>query len=306
MGKNQITKPFLKWVGGKTQIIDTIINNFPKLINNYHEPFLGGGSVLLALLSYQKEKLIDIKGSIFAYDINEALINVYKNMQSNPEELYKVLEEILTEYKECNGNIINRKPVCLQEAMTSKESYYYWTRMNYNKLNDKNTIRGSAMFYFLNKTCFRGIYREGPNGFNVPFGNYKTVFTINLEKFKEISFLIENVTFIQKDFSEALKNTNKSDFIYLDPPYAPKDKKSFVGYNVNGFDINKHTKLFEKCKELKNNRIDFMMSNANVKLIQDTFNNEEYIVNILTCRRAVNSKKPGSTTEEVIIKPKLN
>ena len=139
MTENKLQKPFLKWVGGKTQIINNIINKFPKKINNYHELFLGGGSVLFALLSLQKQKKIKIKNKIYAYDINKTLINVYKHVQKNKEELYKYITLYLTEYNSITGDIINRNPTTIEEAKTSKESYYYWIRKKYNNI-DKNTI----------------------------------------------------------------------------------------------------------------------------------------------------------------------
>ena len=180
MTNNKIQKPFLKWVGGKTQIIDRIISKIPKIIDNYHELFLGGGSVLFAVLSLQKNNEIIIKNKIYAYDINDSLINVYKNIQNNKEELFKNINIFINEYENIKGSIINRNPKSIEEAKTSKESYYYWLRNKYNNM-DKNSIEHSALFIFINKTCFRGMYREGPNGFNVPYGHYKKTPTIITE-----------------------------------------------------------------------------------------------------------------------------
>ena len=170
--KEKIQKPFLKWVGGKSQIIESIITKLPNQFNNYHELFLGGGSVLFAILSLQKQNKIVIQNKIYAYDINSVLINVYKHIQQNKDELYKYISHYIQEYDSINNSIVNRKPSCIEEAKTSKESYYYWIRNKYNNI-DKNTIECSALFMFINKTCFRGMYREGPNGYNVPYGNYK-------------------------------------------------------------------------------------------------------------------------------------
>ena len=117
-------KPFLKWVGGKTQIIDKIIQKIPKEINNYHEPFLGGGSVLLAVLSLQKQNKIKIKNKIYASDINENLINLYKHIQTNKDELYYHINLYVEDYDSIKGTEINRNPSCIEEAKTSKESYY--------------------------------------------------------------------------------------------------------------------------------------------------------------------------------------
>ena len=297
MTELKIQKPLLKWVGGKTQIINDIISKIPKEINNYHELFLGGGSVLLAILSLQKQNKIVIKNKIYAYDINSVLINVYKNIQNNKEELYKIINLYIKEYDSIKGTIINRKPTSIEEAKTSKESYYYWIRNKYNNI-DKNTIECSALFIFINKTCFRGMYREGPNGYNVPYGHYKKTHTIISETdLNYISDLIKDVEFKHSSFNESIKNVKEGDFVYLDPPYAPENDKSFVGYVADGFNLETHKLLFSEIKKLGN--IKFVMSNAKVDLVIDNF--KEYYCDEIIARRAINSKKPGSTTTELII-----
>jgi DNA adenine methylase len=179
--KITVPRPILKWVGGKTQILDKLINEFPINIDNYREIFLGGGSVLLTLLSYVKSGIIKVNGTIYAYDLNEPLINMYKNIQSNHNKLYDELQKLIREFNSCGNGEINRKPKNIDEAQIAKENYFYWIRSEYNKLSldDKKTTLGSAMFIFLNKTCFRGIFRVGPNGFNVPYGNYNNPEIIN-------------------------------------------------------------------------------------------------------------------------------
>jgi DNA adenine methylase len=292
-----IPKPILKWVGGKTQLLDKLMMEFPIEINNYREIFLGGGSVLLAFLSYVKHGIIKIHGNIYAYDINEPLIHIYKNIQSNHNELYNELQKLITELNSCdNTNEINRNrlPKNIQEAKLTKENYYYWIRSEYNKLNDKKNIIGSAMFIFLNKTCFRGLFRVGPNGFNVPYGNYKNPEIINKTHLNIIHELIQNVIFECSDFNTSLINTETNDYIYLDPPYAD----SFVGYTVNGFDIENHHKLF-KWIHTTNNKV--MLSNADVKLIRDNFLEKKYNITSILCKRAINSKHPEAKAKEVII-----
>lgn len=281
-----IQKPFLKWVGGKSQIINNILDCVPKEIENYHEPFLGGGSVLLAVLSLQKHGKINIKNDIFVYDINTDLINLYKNIQKSPEEFHNYLTTYFGDYDESKD----------------KEVYYYSTREKFNKKYDEeNQLDRSAMFLFLNKTCFRGVYREGPNGFNVPYGHYKTTpEMISLEELKNISNLIKNVKFIQCSFEQSFNNFKRGDYIYLDPPYAPENTKSFVGYTKDGFKPDMHNKLFRMIVNL-DGEIKFTMSNSNVKLVLDFFDNDKYIIKKLEAKRSINSKNPSSKTTEVII-----
>lgn len=292
-------KPIIKWIGGKTQIIDTVIENFPNEINNYHELFLGGGSVLIAVLQNVEKNKIKINGTINAYDINETLINMYKNIQNNSEQVIIEINKIITIYNNLENISINRKPITILESKTSQESYYYWIRIQFNKLlqEQKNTFLGSAYFIFLNKTCFRGVYREGPKGFNVPFGHYKNPEIINEEHIKRISKLIKNVKFNCSSFEQTFNKIDKNDFIYLDPPYAPENNKSFVSYTSLGFTLEQHNLLFSLCKKFK-----FLMSNADVELVKNSFLDTLYTIKIISCKRSINSKKPGSKTNEVLIK----
>jgi DNA adenine methylase len=306
--KNQIkiTKPFLKWAGGKTQIINTIMEKLPSEINNYHEIFIGGGSVLLALLSYIKNNKIKVTGTLYAYDINKILIGVYQNIQSKKDELYKKIKEYRNIYDKCKQDCVEdkkeRKPITLEEAKKSKESYYYWLRKQFNENKDKSSVECSALFIVINKTCFRGLYREGPNGFNVPFGHYKTTpKMITEEHLDEISALIKDVKFECCDFSKSLKKPKENDFVYLDPPYAPENNTSFVDYNKDGFTLKNHNELFELTKSLHTKKIKFMMSNSKVKLVTDSFTDESFTVSKIECKRTINSKKPESKTMEVII-----
>jgi len=266
-------------------------------MNNYHEPFLGGGSVLLAVLSLQKQSQITINNKIYASDINSVLIGVYKHIQTNPEELYKFITTHINEYDSITGNVINRKPISLDEAKTSKESYYYWMRYKYNNM-DKTSIECSALFMCLNKTCFRGVYREGPNGYNVPYGHYKkTPAIISETDLMCISELIKDVEFTHREFSDSIGDVKEGDFIYFDPPYAPENTNSFVGYVATGFNLDAHKLLFSEIKKMHN--VKFVMSNAKVELVTENF--KEYKCNEIVARRAINSKNPESTTTEVII-----
>jgi len=297
-------KPILKWVGGKTQIIDKLVSDFPVEINNYRETFLGGGSVLLTLLSYVKKGIIKIRGNVYAYDLNEPLIYVYKNIQTRHTELYEKLQDIIKEFNDCGDGVLNRKPANIEQAKELRENYYYWIRSEYNKLclTDKKDILGSAMFIFLNKTCFRGIFRVGPNGFNVPYGHYKKPEIVNKEHVDEIHNLIQDVVFEHSDFNTSLTNVEPNDFVYLDPPYAPETETSFVGYTENGFNIENHNNLFNLIHNLTNTNKKIMLSNSDVRLVRENFTNEKYTTFEILCKRSINSKNPDAKAKEVIIR----
>jgi DNA adenine methylase len=304
INKFNIPKPILKWVGGKTQILDKLIVEFPTEINNYHEIFLGGGSVLLTLLSYVKNNIIKINGNVYAYDLNEPLIYVYKNIQTNPRELYNETQKLILEFYSCGNGELNRNPKNIDEAKISKENYYYWIRTEYNNLNltNKKTPKGSAMFIFLNKTCFRGVFRVGPKGFNVPYGHYDNPEIINWEHISEIHNLIRPVIFECCDFNESLNRIEPNDYVYLDPPYAPETDTSFVKYTENGFNIDNHNNLFNLIHKLTETNKKMMLSNADVSLVRNNFTSEKYNITSILCKRAINSKNPESKTKEVIIK----
>lgn len=300
----KFTKPFIKWVGGKTQIINDVIELFPNEFNNYYEIFLGGGSVLIALLEKIKNNDIIVKEKIYAFDANETLINVYINIQKNVNNVIKKLNYYKHTYENINGTEIIRNPKNLQEAKTSKESYYYFLRKKFNNMaqNIKNSPDGSALFIVINKLCFKGLYREGPNGLNVPFGHYKNPNIFEDEQLNLISNLIQNVVFSCSDFSESLKLPKCGDFVYLDPPYVPEKIDSFVGYNKSGFNIKQHNLLFSYCIQLHNNKINFLMSNSDVKFVNDSFNNEKkFIIKKILCKRNINAKNPKAKTNEVLI-----
>ena len=325
----EFNKPFLKWVGGKTQIISDVVGEFPTVMNNYYEPFLGGGSVLLAVLTLQQHNILTITNKIYAYDYNRELIYLYKNIQQKPKKFINTITKIIDEYnliedenidkdnkdEDNNENIKkNTQPKNIDEAVSSQESYYYWFRQLYNDMTEKDKCSslGSSYFLFLNKTCFRGVFRLSKTGkFNVPFGHYKNLTIINKNHIKEISNLIKDVEFVHSSFENTLINIHKnnkedeSNFIYLDPPYFPintSSTPSFVNYTSDGFTLETHKELFNILHKLKKN-IKWMMSNSSTEDVINNFSNKKkYSITKILCRRAINSKNPESKVNEVLIK----
>jgi DNA adenine methylase len=298
-------KPLLKWVGGKSQVISQIIPLFPSVINNYYEPFLGGGSVLLALLSEIEKGNITVNGTINVSDNNINIINFYQTVKNKPKDLIKELNILSEQYSKCNTVNVKEKsmrnPKSLIEAMVSQESYYYWIRTLFNNCKNKETPSAAAFFLFLNKTGFRGLYREGPNGFNVPFGNYKNPSIYEEKYIDKLSYIFNkyNVQFTCSDFKETLSKANPSDFIYLDPPYYPENATSFVKYSAEGFTDKSHSDLFAICHQLHKDKIPFILSNSDVSRVRDEF--EKYSIKQILAKRTINSKNPESHTIELII-----
>jgi DNA adenine methylase len=303
---SEIIKPVIKWVGGKTQILEEVLAAFPTSIDNYYEPFLGGGSVLLGFLSYCNAGKIRLRGNIYAGDANANLIAMYKNIQTDADNVISELKRLSEEYAECPDSKIkdiNRKLVTEEHSRLSKEHYYYWIRSKYNSLTveERSLASASAMFIFLNKTGFRGLYREGPNGYNVPFGNYKNPAIYSEEHIMHVSDAIKDVIFINTSYEELVSDVYHGDFIYFDPPYAPETGTSFVSYTSEGFTLENHERLFALCNEMHDKNIRFVMSNADVGLIHKHFDSSLYKIQTISCKRCINSKKPESRVNEVLI-----
>jgi len=284
-----MTKPLIKWTGGKTQIVDTLLEIIPKEIDNYHEIFLGGGSVLIKVIESKR-----VNGKIFAYDVNEQLIRFYKDVQNRPLELYNITKTMVDMFLSLSSHkATTRNPKTHHQASQSREAYYYWIRKIYN--NSPISIERSAIFLFLNKTSFRGLYRVGPNGYNVPYGHNKNPQIIDKEHLLKVSDLIQGVEFHSLSFENSLKtNIKENDFVYLDPPYVQENSTSFVGYTKNGFEF--HEILFRMIKELN---CKWLLSNSNTDIVKKSF--ENYHTREIIVRRQINSKNPGNKTSEILI-----
>ena len=227
-------KPFIKWVGGKGQLLSEINKLYPvelgKNINKYAEIFLGGGAVLFDILS--KYKLDEV----YISDKNLELINTYKSIRDNVDILIKSLKEMEEQYIPLNNE--------------DRKIYYYEKREEYNSLkinSEVNNIEKAILFIFLNKTCFNGLYRVNKKGkFNVPMGAYKKPKICDEENLKNVSLTLRNVKIVYADYRESEKFIDDKTFVYIDPPYRPLNiTSSFTSYTENDFNDKEQIELAE-------------------------------------------------------------
>ena len=269
-------KPFVKWAGGKRQIIAKLKSFIPVDYNTYYEPFVGGGALLFEL---SPERAV-------INDYNHELINVYKVLCD--EEKFKQMCKVLNAH-ETNHN----------------EEYYYEIRnkdrnkKSFNRLADYTK---AARTIYLNKSCFYGLYRVNSKyEFNVPFGKKTKVNTYEGSNLITVSnyLTMNNVTILSVDFEESVKDAKKGDFIYFDPPYD-SDTSSFTNYTENGFGKEEQKRLARVYKELCERGCYVMLSNHNTKLINELY--EDFNIHVIEAKRNINAngKKRGKV-EEVII-----
>lgn len=261
-------KPLLRWVGGKTQLLDSIKKYYPSKYNTYYEPFLGGGAVFFDL----KPRRANLN------DINKKLINFYKDIRKNPNNFIKELKKIERKY--------------LPMTELQKKFYYYKIRDLFNSLDDQKFIK-SVYFIFLNKTCFNGVYRENSFGkFNVPFGQNKINKLVDEDNIYFVSKLLKNTKITSVSFENVLDNVRKGDLIYLDPPYYPLNNTSnFTKYNDKDFLVDDQLKLYKLYNKLDRNGCYLMLSNSYTPFIRKLYSN--YNKKILYTGRAVNCKASG-------------
>jgi DNA adenine methylase len=301
---------FLKWVGGKTQLLPEIKQLLPKNIKTYYEPFVGGGAVLFEILSLLEAGEITIK-KIRVSDINPSLIYCYQAIQEDVEKLIQELEMIKVNYEKSKfpDEENDRKKIdgsdSLETSIEKGQNYvYYYYRKVFNQLEkvDENKYQIASLFIFLNKTCFRGLYRESKNGFNVPFGNYKNPSIYSAEYLRNLGKLLNqyDIKFKAHEFMEIKDKIKKDDFVYLDPPYYEETKKSFTDYHENGFGLKENEDLYQFCKKIKEKNGKFLLSNSCTEYILNKY--QEFEIKKVEAKRLINSKNPKQKTYEVFIK----
>lgn len=272
---NEIPK-FVKWAGGKGQLLEQFKPLFPKKFNRYLEPFVGSGAVFFYIIQKFKPKEIIIS------DVNEELINTYEIVKTDVERL--IIE--LKQHKEYH--------------MAEGKKYYLTIRAT--NPNDLPTLERAARFIYLNKTCFNGLYRVNSKGkFNVPMGAYKNPDIVQEDKLRLVSKLLKNVTIKVMSFEKVLNFAKKGDFIYFDPPYYPlKNKKSFTTYTKDSFMEKEQESLSNVFKKLDKKGCSVMLSNSDTKFIKDLYPN--YNIHLVQATRMINcnGSKRGKINEVVV------
>ena len=229
-----------------------ISERFPTTCNNYHEIFLGGGSVLLSLLERIHTGNIRVRGHIYAYDKNSVLIHMYKNIQQNHGLLIEYKSNLFNTYNAIDTLNGERNPTTEETSINSKESYYYWIRKKYNTMTDeaKHSCEGRLYSYFSTKRVFVDFIAWDQMDLTFLFYNYNKP-NVSNDHIVKLSQTIQNVVFKCRDFTESLGTVQQGDFVYLDPPYVPLSKTSFVGYLSGGFKNDEHETLFGLIRNLR-------------------------------------------------------
>ena len=265
-------KPFIKWAGGKRQLIAELIKSVPKKYTRYYEPFIGGG----AFFFHTKPD------NAYISDINPDLINAYRVVKMNVD----LLIEDLRIHK-------------------NTEEYYYEIRKadRTDKYKDWNEIQKASRLIYLNKTCFNGLYRMNSKGqFNVPFGSYKNPKIVDEENLRKCSKILQNTDIVLSTFNNIDSTVKKGDFVYFDPPYLPLNQtSSFTKYYKDDFNYDMQFKLRELCDTITRKNVYFMLSNSCTESILELY--KKYKIRKVKANRAINCKGSGrGKINEVIVR----
>lgn len=286
-------KPFVKWAGGKSQLLEKIREKYPQKIKKYCEPFVGGGAVLFDILNnFHPEKIL-------INDINKDLINTYKQIRDNHELLISQLAELQHTYR--------------NQPLEKNKELFYEKRARFNELkiseNAAENLEKAALFIFLNKTCFNGLYRVNKKGeFNVPFNNARNPLICDEENLKTCSGLLQNIQMNVGDYKNCKSFIDSETFVYLDPPYRPLTQTSaFTSYSENGFSDKEQIELGNFIKEISEIGAKVLASNSDPKNTnkEDNFFDELYSnfeIERISASRMINSnaKKRGAISELLI------
>lgn len=272
-------KPFVKWVGGKRQLMHVLEDNFPKQFGTYHEPFLGGGAVMFNLLSKEAKLSCNVS------DFNSDLILAYVTIR---DKLRKLIESLETHSK---------------NYQKDSSEYYYEVR----KQEPKQQIEKVSRLIFLNRTCFNGLYRVNKKGkFNVPLGRYTNPNIVNKENLTAVSKILhsEKIKISCRGFEAVLDDVKKDDLVYFDPPYQPISSTSnFTSYTHRDFTEKDLERLVDLANQLNSKGCHVLISNSNSKIVKDLFPEKHWSISEVNANRAINSdSKKRTGHKEIIIK----
>ena len=273
--KNLLIKPYLKWAGGKRQLIPELKKYVPKDFETYYEPFVGAGALFFFL---QPQKA-------FINDHNEQLICTYKTIRDNVDELIELLK--------------------IHQSKNTKEYFEEIRALNKSPefLKSMSYVEQAARLIFLNKTCYNGLYRVNSQGlFNVPYGRYKNPKICEETLLKNISLYLNSceVCITSGDYSEVVLGADRKSYVYFDPPYHSPDNTSFTGYQSGGFDESEQVRLKKTFDNLTAKNVKCVLSNSNTEFIRDLYKGYDIIT--VTANRAINSRadKRGRVREVII------
>ena len=267
--------PVLKWAGGKTQLLDSIISRFPRTYERYFEPFIGGGAVFLSARP----------NVAYINDINKQLINLYQRLKDDVSSIIAFVRAL--------------------DSQLCDKDYYYTIREKYNTKIKSNALDAecAALMIWINKHCFNGLYRVNSKGlFNVPYNNNVKGRSIDEENLLLISKYLQSAS-IQitcQDFEEACQNVSSGDFVYFDSPYVPVSKTAdFTDYTKDGFQLSDHQRLAKLYKELDSKGAFLLLSNNDVPLVHELYS--DFNIQSLDVKRMINRDASKRTGKEVIV-----
>jgi len=272
-------KPFVKWAGGKRQLIPILNQNLPESFGTYYEPFLGGGALLFHILTDKNGQKCSIS------DLNSDLVLAYTTIRDRTDTLIASLKNHEKNY------------------LKDSASYYYSIRES----NPRSEIEKTSRLIFLNRTCFNGLYRVNSKGkFNVPLGKYSNPNIVNEENIRAVSHILQSsrISIKCRDFEAVLRDAKKGDLVYFDPPYQPVSATAnFTSYTNKDFTYDDLTRLAELCLKLDSRGCKVLLSNSDSKEVADIFSKNPWKITRIEANRSINSNSKKRTGHfELLIK----
>lgn len=272
-------KPFVKWAGGKRQLIPILHQNLPEAFGTYYEPFLGGGALLFHILTDKNGQKCSIS------DLNSDLVLAYTTIRDRIDALISSLKNHEKNYQK------------------DSKSYYYSVRES----NPRNEVEKTSRLIFLNRTYFNGLYRVNSKGkFNVPLGKYTNPNIVNEENIRAVSSILQTnrISIKCRDFESVLRDAKKGDLVYFDPPYQPvSSTANFTSYTTKDFTYDDLTRLSELCLKLDSKECHVLLSNSDSKEVSDIFAKKPWKITRIEANRSINSNSKKRTGHfELLIK----